>query len=221
MRFKIVNVISDSGSWINRYLPSFISQLKEFSQQVNWFHDLDQPENSDITFYLSFSKIVSTELLQRSRHNLVVHESLLPEGKGWSPLTWQILEGKNTIPITLFEAEEKVDNGKIYLQDFMVFEGGELIGELREKQAEYTFKLGLQFLIDYEMTIKNAIAQKGPGSFYKRRTPKDSQLNTDSTLKELFNLLRVVDNEKYPAFFEHLGSKYQITVQKVKGAKIS
>jgi len=38
-------------------------------------------------------------------------------------LTWQILEGKNEIPITLSEPEESVDGGKIYIQDIMHFNG--------------------------------------------------------------------------------------------------
>jgi methionyl-tRNA formyltransferase len=30
-----------------------------------------------------------------------VHESALPQGQGWSPMTWQILEGASPIPVTL------------------------------------------------------------------------------------------------------------------------
>ena len=73
-----------------------------------------QIENGDVAFYLSFGQTVPVVILSRNNHYLVVHESALPHGKGWSPLTCQILEGKNEIPITLFEAEELVDSGKIF-----------------------------------------------------------------------------------------------------------
>ena len=78
-------------------------------------------------------------------HNLVVHESNLPKGKGWSPLTWQILEGKNKIPITLFEANSDIDGGNIF-KDFIYLQGHELIEEIRIKQALKSFNLILKFL---------------------------------------------------------------------------
>ena len=49
-------------------------------------------------------KIIEKEFLSKHKHNIAVHESSLPKGRGWAPLFWQILEGKNTMPIVLFEA---------------------------------------------------------------------------------------------------------------------
>lgn len=89
-------------------------------------------EKGDILVLLGCEKIIKDAILKKNRHNLVVHESALPEGKGWSPLTWQILEGKNEIPITLFEAVQNVDAGQIYLQRKMIFKGWELVDDLRK-----------------------------------------------------------------------------------------
>jgi methionyl-tRNA formyltransferase len=57
-------------------------------------------------------------------------------------------------------------------------------------------------------------AQKGQPSFYRRRSPRDSELDSKLSLKDQFNLLRVVDNEKYPAFFYHKGKKFIIKIEK-------
>ena len=38
------------------------------------------------------------------RLHCVVHENALPQGQGWSPLTWRILKGASRLPITLLEA---------------------------------------------------------------------------------------------------------------------
>ncbi len=73
-----------------------------------------------------------------NKHNLVIHESDLPKGKGWSPVTWQVLEGKDVIPITLFEAAKNVDAGDIYLQEFIHLDGSELLEEIKHKQGVYT-----------------------------------------------------------------------------------
>ena len=67
-------------------------------------------------FLFELRKYCKKKILKKFRNNLVVHASDLPNGKGWSPLTWQILNGKKKIHISLIEAEEKVDSGKIYMK---------------------------------------------------------------------------------------------------------
>ena len=64
----------------------------------------------------------------------MVHESDLPEGRGMSPFTWQILEGKSVIPVTLLEATKELDAGKVYGKINVKLNGSELIDEWRELQ---------------------------------------------------------------------------------------
>lgn len=184
--------------------------------RVRWTHEVEKLGSGDLCFYLSCSQIVPITVLGNFRNNLVVHESNLPQGKGWSPLTWQILEGHNRIPVTLLEAVEKVDSGDIYLQEWIEFEGHELIDELRQAQAESTLRLCSQFVQQYPEVLKVAKPQAGVESFYPRRRPKDSQVDAHHSLADQFNLLRVVDNQRYPAFFEIRGKFYKIFIEKSK-----
>ena len=49
-------------------------------------------------FLLSCSKKLKN--LKAYDHNIVIHANDLPRGKGWSPLTWQVLEEKfNSISV--------------------------------------------------------------------------------------------------------------------------
>ncbi len=114
--------------------------------------------------------------------------------------------------MTLFEAVEKVDAGDIYLQEIMSFNGSELAQEIQEKQGNAVKKLVLEFISQYP-NIKGK-PQVGEDSFYSKRTSKDSELNIDKTISEQFNLLRVVDNERYPAFFIKDGQKYILKIYK-------
>jgi len=180
--------------------------------RVHWTHEVEALGSGDFCFYLSCSQIVPSSILGNFAHNLVVHESDLPQGKGWSPLTWQILEGGNRIPVTLFEAVERVDSGDIYLQEWLEFEGHELLDELRQAQAVATLRLCQRFVDGYPEVLKGTRSQTGVESFYPRRRPRDSQLDVHRSLAEQFNLLRVVDNERYPAFFEYQNGKYLIKI---------
>ncbi|MDE2028783.1 MAG: methionyl-tRNA formyltransferase, partial [Candidatus Omnitrophica bacterium] len=113
---------------------------------------------------------------------------------------------------TLFKPTDKIDAGEIYYQECAVLSGGELCDEIREKQAELSFALIKRFLADYP-NLK-PVVQEGKSSFYPKRTPKDSELDVNKSLKEQFNLLRTVDNERYPAFFHMHGKKYILKISK-------
>jgi methionyl-tRNA formyltransferase len=207
-----ITIISSQDSWLNDSILDFIQQLEKY--QVSWVHHTQEIKGGDIAFFLGFNKILTKKTLEKHKNNIVVHESDLPKGKGMSPVSWQVLKGKDEIQITLFEMVEKLDSGDVYLQDTMRFNGLELVSEIRSKQAKYTFKLCLNFLDRYPEILNEGHKQSGKETFYKKRLPEDSNLDVNKTLLDQFNLLRIVDNDRYPAFFEHRGEKFFIRISK-------
>lgn len=207
-----ITVVSDKTSWFNSFIYPFLEELRQDGHSAEHIHYVKDIPHGDIVFYLSCGQIVAPEILQRNHHNIVIHESALPEGKGWSPLTWQILEGKNEIPITMFEAAEAVDSGRIYLRNVLHYTGYELIDDLRQQQALVSLLMCREFLQRYPAIIAEAEEQEGESTYFSRRKPEHSKLDIDKTIREQFNLLRVVDNERYPAYFEINGHRYKITI---------
>jgi len=215
-KFLSISIVSDKDSWINDYISKFIDRIAKNKHFVSWEHNIKKVQHGDICFLLSCGQLMLKKIMNRNKINLVVHESSVPTGKGWSPLTWQILEGKNRISITLLEVADKVDSGKIYLQDEMVFEGHELIDELRAVQANRTFKLCGKFIDQFPFILDKGKIQEGKSSFYKKRGLMDSEIDAENTISESFNLLRTVDNKRYPAFFYIKGEKYKLQIEKYK-----
>jgi RimJ/RimL family protein N-acetyltransferase len=205
---------SDRGSWFNSYLRELKFDLLMLGHSVSHVHEEKDLSSADFCFYLSFSRVVSKVTLDLFRHNFVVHSSDLPEGRGWSPLTWQILEGKNEIPTVLFEASEKVDSGQIYSKQELKFEGHELINEIREAQGTLIVSMVKSLIEDYPRSLFNGIQQSGKGSYYPRRRSVDSKVDPESSLRQVFLQLRVADNDNYPAFFELNGHKYELRISK-------
>ncbi len=203
-------LIDNERSWIIPYAYALKNKIVEKGIDCDLFHTHGDIQRGDILILLSCEKIF--ENLQLNKYNLVVHESALPQGKGWSPLTWQILEGKNKIPVTLFEAAKKIDSGVIYSTKNIELEGHELIDELRNRQGKATIDLVMDFISNYPNNV--GVEQIGEESFYPRRTSKDSLLDLNKNLREQFNLLRVCDNEQYPAWFEINGTKYILKIYK-------
>jgi methionyl-tRNA formyltransferase len=209
---KITLLCDNKKSWIIPFMDEIAEKLRQLGHKVSKIYDYKNITKSDLLFILSCENIIPEKYLKLNKYNLVIHESNLPEGKGWSPLTWQVLEGKDEIPITLFEAAEKVDSGEIYLQDTIQLVGTELNNELKHKQGEKTKELILKFVNKYPDI--DGKKQSGNETFYPRRRPEDSELDPDKTIREQLNLLRVVDNERYPAFFEMNGEKYILKIYK-------
>lgn len=206
--------MSDRNSWLNAYLPELILNWLDEGHRVLWAHEIEDLLHADFCFYLSCGQIMPPSILKQYLHNLVIHKSDLPRGKGWSPLTWQILEDKNRIPVTLLEAAERVDSGRVYAQEWLEFEGHELIDEMRERQAKATIKLCKLFVDGYPKILAEAREQIGEESFYPRRQPADSRLNPTQSIKAQFDLFRVVDNQHYPAFFDLNGQRYFLRIGK-------
>ena len=130
MSRKSISILSDNPeSWIQPFCLSLAAELKNRGFVVDVYKDSKHLEKRDILFILGCQKILQSDALLLHKHNLVVHESDLPKGKGWSPMSWQILEEINKIRITLFEASRDMDSGLIYYQDIIHLEDHELVEE--------------------------------------------------------------------------------------------
>ena len=136
-------------------------------------------------------------------------------GRRWSPLSWQIIEGASDIAVTLFEAESSVDSGCIYGQVWLHFDGTELVTELRVAQAAATISLCRNFVAEYPQSVLRGRPQVGPETNYRRRAPADSALDPNLTLADQFDLLRTVDNNRYPATLEIRGGKYRLSIERI------
>jgi len=198
------------NDWLEKHFHASINKRPD--TRINIFHTPDQIENFDLVFVLGYTKILPESFLGSNDLVLLVHESDLPRGKGFSPMQWQILEGKNTITVCLIEMSLKVDSGDIIDQTKIRLNGTELYEELRLKQAEATFRLINKFLDSYPSFTRQP--QTGKETSFPRRSMSDSEINIDGTIREQFNLLRVVNNEEWPAFFYFNGIKYTLKIFK-------
>lgn len=208
-KVKIQVLVDNINSWYTPYAKKIVAELKK-TYNIRLIHNPNDVEKGDILFLISCEKIF--DKLHLNQYNIVIHESDLPKGKGWSPLTWQVLEGKSEIIISLFEASSEIDSGKIYYKDKIILKGHELFSELKHLQGVKTNQLINRFINEYP-NIKG-FEQKGDETFYPRRHKKDSELDISKSLEEQFNLLRVCDNDNYPAFFKIDGVKYFLKISK-------
>ncbi len=216
-RPRVVGIVVDTPGWFDPFAERLARALNADGDMARCLRDASQIAQCDVVFYLSCLKLTPPETLARSRRNIVVHASSLPKGRGFSPMPWQILEGAQTVPLTVIEAGEGADEGPVLLRDEITFEGWELHDELRHALGCKVVDMCLAFMRAPEPI--EGEAQSGETSWYPRRRPADSRLDPYKTIVEQFNLLRICDNERYPAFFELRGHRYALKIEHVGAAR--
>ena len=194
----------------------FLPFLQKWKKKNSINHEIkivnvsEDIQSGDILFLISCSEIINIRIRNKFKKTLLIHESDLPKGRGWSPLSWQVIEGENRIPITLFEAREALDSGPIFLKDHIELDGTELLFDIKKKQGFKTIELVCKFLERWPDLVP--IEQTGNSTSYPKRNIEDDKIDIHKTIAENFNHLRIVDNEKYPAWFQYKGRKYRIKI---------
>jgi len=195
-------------------LRSWVEEMTLIGHSVILVFAMVDLQGGDLLFLVSCSQLIREDDRKKYKATLVLHASDLPKGRGWSPYIWEILYGSNQLTVSLFEANETVDSGVIWLKRKFTLEGHELLPEINEKLFDAELYLMSQAVEQFE--IIKPFSQFGePGPFLSKRSPEDSRLDPDKSIAEQFDLLRVVDSDRYPAFFDFRGKRYVIKIEKI------
>jgi methionyl-tRNA formyltransferase len=212
MRISILT--TDPGHPVVESLAAWQEAMSQKGHEVSLHFDKKKLGGGDILFLVSCSEIIRESERNAYTSVLVLHASDLPKGRGWSPHIWAIVGGENKITVSLLEANDTVDSGCIWLQQQFELEGHELLPEINAKLFSTELELMTKAVEGYDGVDPRP--QVGdPGEYMKKRTIADSELQADRSLAEQFDLLRVVDNERYPAFFDYRGHRYLIKIEKL------
>lgn len=170
----------------------------------------------DLLFLVSCSQLIDEPTRSLYRHTLVLHASNLPEGRGWSPHIWELLDGAKSITVSLLDAEDEVDSGAIWAKREMSVPLGALYDEINKALFETEISLMSEAVarINDETAPVPQDATVEP-TFHRKRTPADSEIDPSLSLQALFNKIRLMDPERYPAYFYLHGQKYTIELRKV------
>ena len=146
---------------------------------------------------------------------LLVHASDLPKGRGWSPLIWEILNGAKKITVSLLEAAEEIDGGDIWKKVDILIPKHALYDEINNILFEAESEL-MDFAVDAFSNIKSKKQNTSvKPTYFRKRTPADSEIDPNKSLKSQFDHIRVCDPQRFPAFFYLYGYRYKITLEKL------
>lgn len=210
---KITILCTPEDHPVNAYLAGWIA-LHQGVHEITLIRNRTDLSGGDVLFLISCNEIISKQDRNLYKKVLVIHASDLPEGRGWSPHVWQIIAGKEEIVLSLLEAEDRVDSGDIWKKVTVSIPKHAVFREINQLIFEAELAL-----MDYALACFHTIEPRPQGvailaTSYPRRTPNDSRINPEQSIRSQFDLIRVCDPDRYPAFFELYGHKYIIRVEK-------
>jgi methionyl-tRNA formyltransferase len=196
---------------VNAYLDKWAEKNK--NHQISIVRSKKELISGDILFLISCSEIISKSEREEFKKTLVVHASDLPYGRGWSPHVWEIINGATDITLSLLEAEDGVDTGDIWKKISVPIPKKILLDEINELIFDAEFAL-MDFAIENYNTIVPKKQTDTDSTYYPKRSPKDSEIDIYKTISEQFDLIRVCDSKRFPAYFYKDGTRFNITIEK-------
>lgn len=201
-------IVAAVGIWnescFNRYVKDF---------EGDW-HFVDSPEQlneliSEITpryiFFPHWRWIVPEHIIKQ--HECVCfHMTDVPYGRGGSPLQNLIVRGHKETKLTALRMIDKLDAGPVYLKMALSLDGP--AEEVYHRASELTWQMIWQ-LVEKCIT---PIPQLGEPTFFKRRTPDQSEIPSGLTLAQVYDYIRMLDAPGYPkAFIRQAGKTIEFS----------
>jgi methionyl-tRNA formyltransferase len=210
---KISVLCTDAEHPVFPFLQSWRAEFIQRGHEVELVNDRGRLSGGDVLFLVSCSQLIPKGIRDRYRATLVLHASDLPKGRGWSPHIWAIVNGATRITVCLLEASEPVDSGAIWLRRSFSLEGHELLPEINAKLFAAELEL-MSEAVERFGSIEPQPQSGESGDYMPKRTPQDSRLDPTKSLAEQFDLLRVVDSSRYPAFMDYRGKRFVLRIEK-------
>ena len=116
-------------------------------------------------------------------------------------------QSKNGCKVTRFTIGDPGFKKRIEIQSHELFD--EINTKLFQAELEIMSKAVSEF-----PNVRPVAQEEIPVDYLRKRTPDDSKIDPHQPIADQFNLLRVSDPNRYPAFFEFLGKKYYIEIKK-------
>jgi methionyl-tRNA formyltransferase len=137
-----------------------------------------------------------------------LHGGKLPDSRGSSPLNWALINGKNSITLSIIRVDSGVDTGPVILDRSFDVKINDTIVDLH-KIANNAFPGMLIEVINQIKDNKYELReQKGnTGGYYPLRFPEDGFILFDQlTAEQIHNRIRAL-TEPYPCAFTYYGGE--------------
>jgi methionyl-tRNA formyltransferase len=207
--FNIVAVVCPRPSKSNsRFVPSVLIALENDIPVITVDKDNILEKVQDIGFDIllscGFSYILEPDVIRLARYLAVnVHPTLLPKYRGFRSGPFIIINGEQKSGVTIHELISDMDKGDIFMQREFLVTPFDTTKSLFRKSQEVEGELLIDFFDKLNKGKLDRIEQnESEATTYNEiRRPKDSVVDPNKSLLELYNYIRACDPIEFPAYF--------------------
>jgi methionyl-tRNA formyltransferase len=188
------------------------------SYETRWMKDRNYPELIAREIRPDLIVVVGCRiLLPRAvyelppRGTVAVHDSLLPQYRGFAPLNWAIINGEDHTGVTLFYLNDSMDGGDIVAQTRVPIGPADTAPQVYERVCQATIDL----VRSAYPLLSQGTAPRRPQLEHEatvtcRRTPGDGLIDWTRPTAEIANLIRGLTWPYPGAFTFHEGRRLTI-----------
>jgi methionyl-tRNA formyltransferase len=207
-------------SWEPAFLDRIRTLTTSFSGQFFEARTLTRPEFQsfwestavDLLLSVSWRYMIPPSIYKRARlGSFVLHDSLLPQYRGFSPTVWAMINGEKQTGVTLFHMAEAVDAGDIVDQQPVQIGDDETIAVVLDRVTEtYLTILDRNINSLLSGTAKRTPQDHALATYTCKRHPSDNEIDWTRPAREIHNLIRAVSDPYSGAFTYHEGRLLRI-----------
>jgi methionyl-tRNA formyltransferase len=212
----IVSLLQDAHE-VERYeepIKTLAEQYKIPLYETKWMKDKDYDEiiakdiKPDIAFVVGCRILLPKDVYKiPPLGTLAVHDSLLPEYRGFAPLNWSIFNGEDHTGVTLYCLNELMDGGDIVAQKCIPIEAEDTAPLVYERVCEATVNIISEAYHLLSQGKTSRIPQNyDVGSFTCTRAPADGLIDWSQPTTAIYNQIRAL-TYPYPGAFTFLDGK--------------
>lgn len=178
--------------------------------------------NADVQIVVAFRMLPEMVWSMPNLGTFNLHASLLPQYRGAAPINWAIMNGETETGVTTFLLDQKIDTGRILLQEKLPIIANETAGSLHDRLQELGAELVLKTV---QLMQDDKIDPQEQSNFIKealKEAPKlfkaDCRIDWNKDAVSILNHIHGLS--PYPAAFTSLispeGKEFPIKIFKVR-----
>lgn len=196
--------IENTYKLVDKYSHAY--EIKLISNQPDLLEKVVYKFDPDYIFFPHWSYMIPESIFS-CWNCIVFHMTDLPFGRGGSPLQNLIIRGFRETKISAIQVSKELDSGPIYMQSMLSLEGS--AEDIFKRASRIIFEEMIPKFLTKKLVPKE---QSGEVTVFKRRSPKESELQEDMDLCMIYDYIRMLDAEGYPNAFLRFG-RYRLEFQ--------
>lgn len=220
MRAGIVGVITKEHSSCNADFADLAPVAKRQGIAHRYVSDVNDRGNAqwikdlkpDVIFCFGFSQILKKDILGIAPMGIIgFHPAYLPENRGRHPLIWALALGLKKTAATFFFMDERADSGDILSQEEIEVAENDNAQTLYRKVTNSALCQIESFFPRLLLKEINRVPQDASkATYWRKRVPKDGELDFRMGKKALYNLVRALTHPYVGAHVVYRGIAIKI-----------